>query len=139
MTDSVGVGAVCVATGGSDFTVQGSQWFALMGAVAFTTAQMQDLEDIVGDAARGRRTVPLVVGDRLCRWSIAVLVPGWSVGASCFWGAVDSLAMICTALGLLVAWRVLDKKEVRQDKVTFRVGNVWIVSLYVLPLGSCNY
>lgn len=137
-TDNFEVGAVSVATRGSDFTIQGLQWFAFMGAVIFTTVQMQDLEDVVGDAARGRRTVPLVIGDRHCRWSIAILVPIWSVGAYRFWGVVNSLSVICVALGLLVAWRVLYKQGLLHDKVTFRIWNVWIISLYVLPIASCT-
>lgn len=137
--DCLEVGAVSVATRGSDFTVQGLQWFAFMGAVIFTTVQMQDLEDVVGDAARGRRTVPLVIGDRQCRWSIAILVPLWSVGACCFWGVLNSFSVISAALGLLVTYRVLYKKGLLHDKVTFRMWNVWIISLYVLPLASWTY
>lgn len=107
----------------------------MLGAIILTTVQIQDLEDVDGDKARGRRTGPLVLGDRLCRWTIAILVPIWTLYASFFWGVWDwHLMMGYTILGGYVAWRVLNKTEVGHDKVTFRIWNVWLVSLYVLPL-----
>lgn len=112
-----------------------------MGGVIFTTVQMQDLEDVGGDAARGRWTVPLRVGDRRCRWSIALLVPAWTVAACWFWAVrrQHACAVLCHALALVVAWRVLCRTTVAHDRVTFRFWNLWIVSLYVLPLAAEKY
>lgn len=128
------VGATSVATSGSKYTAKGLQWFAMLGAIILTTVQIQDLEDVDGDKARGRRTGPLVLGDRPCRWTIAILVPLWTMEASFFWGVWAWHTVVCTILGGCVAWRVLNRTEVGHDKVTFRVWNVWLVSLYVLPL-----
>jgi 4-hydroxybenzoate polyprenyltransferase len=64
------MGAISVATDGR-FTACGFQWFVMIGCVVFTTVQMQDLADMEGDGIRARRTVPLVIGSRPCRWSIA--------------------------------------------------------------------
>lgn len=130
------MGAVSVATCGSEFTAKGLQWFAILGGIVFTTVQIQDLEDVAGDRARGRCTGPLVLGDVKCRWSIAVLVLMWTLAACSFWGAGRVYAMSCTASAGVIAWRVLNKTEVRHDRVTFRLWNAWIVSLYVLPLAS---
>lgn len=123
-----------MATSGSKFTSQGLQWFAILGAIILTTVQIQDLEDVNGDKARGRRTGPLVLGDRLCRLTIAMLVPVWTLGAFFFWSVWGWHMVGCTTLGGYVAWRVLNKTQLGHDKVTFRMWSIWLVSLYVLPL-----
>jgi 4-hydroxybenzoate polyprenyltransferase len=51
------MGAVAVAAC-SDLAPRSLEWFAMLGAIIFSTVQMQDLPDIEGDAVRGRRTVP---------------------------------------------------------------------------------
>lgn len=52
------MGALSVASGAA-LSECGVRWFWMIGAVVFTTVQMQDLPDMDGDATRGRRTVPL--------------------------------------------------------------------------------
>ena len=58
-------GAAKVACIHSGTTIQGGSytWFVLLGFVIATTIQFQDLYDQEGDRARGRRTIPLIVGD----------------------------------------------------------------------------
>ena len=65
-----------VAAGGSLNPVMIYQWVPMVGAVVLTTLQMQDMSDQKGDAERGRGTMPLVWGDGVARWSIAVGVVG---------------------------------------------------------------
>ncbi len=57
----------------------------IVGAIIFSTLQMQDMADVEGDKARGRRTSPLVHGDGVARWSIALPVALWSVVCPWFW------------------------------------------------------
>nr|WBQ21656.1 hypothetical protein [Biscogniauxia sp.] len=130
-------GAITVATCGR-FTPCGLQWFGLLSAVVFTTVQVQDLTDMEGDAARGRQTVPLVMGCHFCRWSIGILVPGWSVVASMYWGCFSLGAVICIMFGVAVSWRVLNMTSLQDDKLTFWLWNAWMVSLYILPLASAG-
>lgn len=51
----------------------------MIGAIIFTTLQTQDMADVHGDAKRGRKTFPLVYGDRAARWSITIPVTVWSL------------------------------------------------------------
>lgn len=46
----------------------------IVRSVVFSTLQIMDLEDMKGDAARGRKTLPFAFGESLARWSIIVSV-----------------------------------------------------------------
>ncbi|KAF2176482.1 hypothetical protein K469DRAFT_733730 [Zopfia rhizophila CBS 207.26] len=118
------------------FSMGAISWFGIIAATVFTTVQIQDLPDMEGDAVRGRRTVPLVMGSVYCRWSIAILVPFWTVAASLFWRTLSLPTVLCAVIGTTVAWRALNKTSMADDKLTFRIWNVWMVSLYSLPLAS---
>ena len=101
-----------------------------------TTMQIQDLYDQEGDKLRGRTTVPLVFGDMNARYSIAVPVTVWSIIAPEFW-QLDILGFILPiTVGAIVVMRLLDmsRRGVGDDKRTFKLWNVWMVSLYLLPL-----
>ncbi|KAF2650088.1 hypothetical protein K491DRAFT_609549 [Lophiostoma macrostomum CBS 122681] len=129
------MGALSVAAA-SSITASGLHWFVMIGCIVFTTVQMQDLIDMEGDEKRARRTLPLVIGSRLCRWSIATLVPFWTLTAMWFWGIL-SLPAFCSGFAAAsVCWRVLNKTNSTEDRLTFRVWNLWIVTLYAMPLAS---
>ena len=109
-------------------------WFFIIGAIVFTSVQTQDMYDQAGDSLRQRKTVPLVIGDHYARWSIAIAMMGWSVVCPTFWqlGPVTyAMSMITAAI---VTFRTLTKRSVPADKLTFRIWNVWMVMLYLMPL-----
>jgi 4-hydroxybenzoate polyprenyltransferase len=130
-----GLGATAVAGPGT-FTPAGLRWFVLQGCVVFTTIQIQDLADMEGDAARARRTVPLVLGTQLCRWTIASMVPFWTLVAVSYWGTISLQAILGNVIAMVVSWRVLHKTDRSEDKVTFRLWNLWLVLVYMLPLAT---
>lgn len=130
------MGAISVAASG-DFTDCGLQWFLLVGCIVFTTVHIQDLTDMEGDKLRGRKTVPLVIGSRACRWSIAILVPFWTLAAAAFWDAMlSTTAIISGALAMVVASRILKTNDLSHDKMTFRAWNLWMVTMYALPIAN---
>ena len=114
------------------------QWLLLIGAVVLTSVHTQDMQDQAGDKARGRLTLPLVIGDRPARWTIATSMVLWSVLCPTFWelGIVSYAASM--SLGTLIALRTLFKTSVEDDKRTFRFWNLWMVLLYSMPLAK-NY
>lgn len=114
------------------------KWFALITMIISTTMHTQDLYDQEGDKLRGRKTIPLVFGDVHARYSIAGPVLAWSIFAPAFWG-LNLLGFIPpVTMGVIVAMRLLDKSKrgVRDDKRTFKFWNIWIISLYLLPLSA---
>lgn len=113
-------------------------WLLIIGSVICTTVHTQDMYDQPGDSAAGRRTVPLVIGDGPARWSIAITMSAWSWLVPAYLGSTVVGYLAPVMLGLLVSTRSLSRRTVQEDKTTFRIYNIWLVSIYLLPfLNSC--
>lgn len=136
---SYSLGATLIAAGSPSYSLNNKayQWLVTVGVVIFTTLQMQDLADQNGDRARGRGTLPLIFGDPVARWTVAVSVVFWSFFCPAFW-RLEALGYIPPLfIGVTLAFRVLVKRNVPADKTTWKVWCVWTISLYALPL--CKY
>ena len=112
------------------------QWLLLIGAVVLTSVHTQDMHDQAGDKARGRMTLPLVIGDRPARWTIATAMTLWSVLCPTFWGLGIVSYAVSMSLGTFIALRALFKTSIEDDKRTFRFWNLWMVLLYAMPLAK---
>ncbi|KAH8651830.1 UbiA prenyltransferase family [Tricladium varicosporioides] len=114
------------------------RWLPILALIIFTTIHAQDIHDQDGDSIRNRKTVPLVFGDWPARWSLAVMITLWSWVCPAFWevGHVGFIAPVI--LGLLIVARYIWVRTVKDDRSTYRIYNLWIVSLFVLPLLSKN-
>ncbi|KAJ9286763.1 hypothetical protein DTO021C3_5712 [Paecilomyces variotii] len=131
-------GALEVALGGGPLHFYSSQrlllWLLVVAGIIISTVHTQDIYDQEGDAERGRRTVPLVIGDRAARWSIAVPMLVWGLFCPIFWNVHVIFASVSCALAWAVAARTLLFRNVRSDKRTFIIWNLWITTVYVMPL-----
>lgn len=120
----------------------GLPWLAIIGAIVFTTVQTQDLYDQAGDSARGRKTLPLVIGDASARWVTAAFMVFWGIVSPCYWGWLQTGqsgvlfwgGVYMAALACIIAGRTLTLRSVPADKKTFLLWNLWLVSQYALPL-----
>ena len=110
------------------------QWFLMIGIIIFSTIQAQDIPDQAGDSARGRKTLPLVIGDMPARWSMALLLPIWSLLASAFWQLDAAVYFLPLTLSGLIAKRLLRYRDVANDELTFMMWNAWILTIYALPI-----
>ena len=112
------------------------QWFSMIAAIVFSTVQLQDMYDQGGDSMRGRRTVPLVIGDGPARWTTAFLMIFWAYVCPRFWNS----AMAVIALSLLLAGTVIARslllRTVEDDRLTFKLWNAWMTLVFLLPLLS---
>jgi 4-hydroxybenzoate polyprenyltransferase len=111
-------------------------WIVAIFAVILTTVHTQDMEDQEGDALRGRRSLPLEIGDGPCRWVTAIFMLFWGAFCPLLWrcgwiGYVSSITLAYT-----VALRSPIFRTVEADKTTFKIWNLWVVCLYTLPLIS---
>ena len=71
--------AAGIASGRPVFVTKvGWQWLVIISCVISTTMHVQDLKDEAGDRARARRSAPIVLGDAVARWTIAIPVLFWS-------------------------------------------------------------
>ncbi|RLL94654.1 hypothetical protein CFD26_103085 [Aspergillus turcosus] len=109
-------------------------WIMVITAIILTTMHVQDMCDQEGDAKRGRRTLPLVIGDAVARWSIALPMPVWGVICPLLAGSGPLAAGLSVVLAFAVAIRMLIWRDTASDRMTFRVWNLWISVVYMLPL-----
>lgn len=70
MTFASGAVRVACTHSGTELHPRSSLWFMLLGGVILTTIQFKGSYDQNGDSIRGRRTMPLVLGDGLSRLTI---------------------------------------------------------------------
>lgn len=114
-------------------------WLLVIAAIVFTTVQTQDMYDQLGDGLRGRRTIPLVAGDTLGRWSIAVPMSFWCIFCPWYFASPPVGFAVSGGLGGLVAARSLLLRSVPADIMTFRLWNLWLLLVYGLPLLKVVY
>ncbi|KAJ6442654.1 Carboxylic ester hydrolase [Purpureocillium lavendulum] len=107
-----------------------------LGVYAALAVHMQDLRDQDGDAAAGRRTLPLVLGDGPARLVMAlVLVPAaWAVATTTLstlamdlrvpsWpAAAVFVVVVVAALHGLLCWRLLARRTRAADHDTHMIG-----------------
>lgn len=131
-------GSMKVATGFGQHDLNGTStiWLAIIGGIIFTTLQMQDMADVHGDAKRGRKTVPLIYGDRFARWSIAVPVVAWSLICPAFWGVgVFGYVLPIIAAGVFLT-RLFKYRSVEDDGLTWWFWCSWLSAVFITPLAK---
>ncbi|KAI0482605.1 UbiA prenyltransferase family [Xylariaceae sp. FL0804] len=109
-------------------------WLLVVAAVVFSTVQTQDMADQQGDQLRGRRSLPLQIGDIPARWTITTAMAFWGFFCPYFWNMGWLGYAISTPLSYAVAYRSIRFRAVESDKTTFKLWNLWMASLYCLPL-----
>ncbi|OTA54000.1 hypothetical protein K449DRAFT_401328 [Hypoxylon sp. EC38] len=114
-------------------TEKGGLWATIISGVILTTMHVQDLKDQEGDNARGRRLAPLVLGDTVTRWTIAIPICFWSWYCTWFW-EVGAAGLGVVLLGFTVAIRCLTYTGKQSDRKTWELWALWTATLYMLPL-----
>ena len=132
------IGAMQVARGSQHFDLSnvGLKWLGWTSVIIACTMHVQDLYDQKGDKLRDRRTIPLVFGNTIARYSIAIPVVFWSFAAPAFWRLSIFGFLPSVTLGITISMRLLrnGKGNVAYDKVTFVYWNAWLISIHMLPV-----
>ena len=82
----------------------------------------------------GENTLPLALGDRPARWTVALPVLIRSILCPGFWSLQAFSFATTMALGLGVAVRVIWKRGVDADRFTWKLWCLWLTVLYLLPV-----
>jgi len=127
-------GSMDVAAGSHSLTPRAYQWIAIVGGIVFSTISTQDLPDVEGDAAKGRMTSPLVMGDIWSRWEVAIPIFLWSIFCPVFWDVVWFGYIAPLSVGIWLAFRILYFRTMVEDQISWRTWCLWTGTLYVLPL-----
>ena len=131
---SFACGAAIVASSHFPFKEVMYLWISIIGAIVISTVQIQDMTDQEGDSIRGRKTVPLTIGDGPARWTIAAPVTLWSFLCPAFWSFDVVGFTLPVVLGVMVSSRILLFRTLEADKSTFKLWNFWVMVLYFMPL-----
>ena len=118
----------------SSISEQGRNWIAIISTVIATTIQIQDLKDLAGDQQRGRRTMPLILGDEVTRWSIILALAFWSVLVLLFWRVGVCGFLMTAGLAAAITVRVLIWRDPDADCMSWKLWSWWTALLYALPL-----
>lgn len=108
----------------------GYRWIAMMSGIVLTTMQVQDLKDQAGDRTRGRKTLPLVLGDTVSRWTIVCFTLFWSISCSYFWRMSLWGYALPILTGIGVSFHVVSGSH---DARAWRCWCAWQVVVYALP------
>ncbi|MCJ1374218.1 hypothetical protein MMC20_005450 [Loxospora ochrophaea] len=134
MTFASGAARVACKASGTQLRGSSSLWLILLSTVIMTTIQFQDLYDQKGDALRGRRTIPLLAGDSAARLTVVVPIAVWSWLCPAFWELEPQGFILSNTLGVIIIFRLFCYRCVKEDKRSFLIWNLWVMSLYALPL-----
>lgn len=119
---------------GYDLTPKGMHWLGLITFVMFTTQHICDIKDVEGDRLRGRRSAPVVLGEANCRWSVALPVLVCSAGCVKSIGLGWKSYAMTMGVGGIVAVRTIAYRNVKADRLTWKIWAAWTCVLFVLPL-----
>jgi 4-hydroxybenzoate polyprenyltransferase len=112
-------------------------WTGLLCFALFTTFHSQDFRDVVGDAARGRKTILSALGNGPARVFLVAMGALWSVVIP-LWFRVGWVGMLAPGLlGVAVAVMTLmgwGGRNVKLDGKMYKVWCLWMVSLTPMPL-----
>lgn len=139
------VGIACLLAGPLEILVLGSgnslfrhpcviQWLALIAFAVLTTVHTQDFRDVDGDKLRGRRTIPLAIGDAPARWIVVIGVLLFSYLAPAFWQLGVAGFLLPASTGSVMVFNLLWKRTYKGDVLTWKLWPLWITSLFFLPL-----
>lgn len=131
-------GPLKVAAGPHFMTIRTYTWVAITGAIIFSTLSVQDLADAVGDAAKGRRTSPSIMGDSFSRWESAIPILLWSIFCPVFWDVTWLGYVFALGIGIWLAFRIVHFRDVASDKVSWNTWSLWLEMMYALPLCAKN-
>lgn len=85
-------------------------------------AHIQDLRDIEGDMAAGRKTMPLVFGDSISRWIITFLLMPTSFWVLWRGNIVPIAPFTLIALHIVLGYRIMCARGPRYDHKTYMMS-----------------
>lgn len=112
------------------------RWIIVVAASFGLTLHLQDLRDVQGDELVGRRTLPIVIGQKWTRRLLAVgigLLPVVThlglVQETSFEPSVVGIEIVLTTLNFVVAWRTLRLQSPKSDHRTYILHTYWFCAV----------
>ena len=90
-------------------TERGTRYAWAIAFWAGVATHVQDLRDVAGDAANGRKTLPIVYGDRCSRWLMTFIAIPLQMVALWLGRVIQVAPLLIGAMHTIVAWRVMQE------------------------------
>ncbi|KAJ6515517.1 UbiA prenyltransferase family [Mycena sanguinolenta] len=104
------------------------------GLLHTTTGHAQDFRDRPGDAAIGRKTLPLLLPPRIARWSLAFLMATWTALLIHLWAPPHAVSLFITLLCLTSSTKFIRNHSVEADRDSYWYYNMWLITAHLLPV-----
>lgn len=128
-----GQASLKIAAWSGTLNATGYAWSVAHFCLVVTTIQAMDFRDQVGDAAIGRQTLPLVMGDAAARWVTLVPMFFWTI--LCPW-LCDSGFLgytLSAVIASIVVFRLVVHRTADADGRSYKIWGVWLAVIYSLP------
>ncbi|KAF7355634.1 Integral membrane protein [Mycena sanguinolenta] len=104
------------------------------GLLHTTTGHAQDFRDRLGDAAMGRKTLPLLLPPRVARWSLAFLMATWTAFLIHLWTPPHTASILLSLLCLTSSAKFIRNHSVEADRDSYWYYNMWLITAHLLPV-----
>ena len=107
---------------------------SVIAAVLATTIQAQDFQDVIGDKAVGRYTLPIAFPN-FSRYTPLVTLVTWSLYLTIMWEITTPAGVGFTFLGIVVGIRYYFWRSAKDDEWSYVLYNVSFSPIfYLFPL-----
>ncbi|KAJ7774095.1 UbiA prenyltransferase family [Mycena olivaceomarginata] len=106
----------------------------MSGLIHTTTGYAQDFRDRFGDAAIGRKTLPLLLPPRIARWSLALLLTIWTAFLIGLWTPPHAVSVLLCLLCLTSGAKFIRNHSVDADRDSYWYYNMWLIMAHLLPV-----
>ncbi|KAJ7228324.1 UbiA prenyltransferase family [Mycena pura] len=97
---------------------------AMSGLLHVTTGHAQDFRDLEGDAAIGRKTLPMLLPALFARWSLALLLATWTAALVRLWTPPIAATLALVFFGLAAATKFVYARSLDADRAAYWWYNV---------------
>lgn len=114
------------------------RWVIFMASIVAILSPLQDLRDVPGDIAAGRRTIPIALGDIPARICLAAGFTALPIGAyftlynpSPHRGWALAAALISLLMSWTIVYRLRRRDDTEHDQRTYRLWEQWFTFIFI--------
>ncbi|EED22384.1 conserved hypothetical protein [Talaromyces stipitatus ATCC 10500] len=108
-------------------------WMIIFGLVILTTIHAQDFRDMEGDQLKGRTTLPLIMGSKTGRMTLAASLMFWSIFCPYYLGLPLYAYGLTAGFAGTTGLRFISKTDNTSDKKSFHLYCLWVAAMLQLP------
>ena len=124
---------ILIASDRRQLDFSGAFSISVIAAILATTIQAQDFQDVIGDKAVGRYTLPIAFPN-FSRYTLMVTLVMWSLYLTTIWEITTPAGVGFTFLGIAVGVRYYFWRSTKDDEWSYVLYNVRLLPICLFPL-----